>query len=329
VKRTWDAARYALLAIAACGAPPPASPADVACTLAGPWEYGQPDVLRLRDGGPAFATFVDPETAKLALRGATAHVELASKSLRVRGHVERAAVRLHPARAFVLGDALVPGPAAVLRPVEAKRDVVVELAPPRYMTARTVRGARACGDLALAERTFDPRAAISGDRETTDALAPDVAIPLAARAGGAPVGELRFTEAAPADVLERDGDRARVVLDPWGDPEADTFVVGWVPASALVAGPQGYSISDGRGGGRGGVRGRPRGTRHVACTHEVAFTVEQGGVRETVGAILPGAVISLLDEREVALDRIGLQLADGVRAFVDAAAVRDCAPAQP
>lgn len=312
--------RVLLVALVACSTPPAKPPVPSACNLAGAWEYGQPDALRLHPSGKIFGTLIDPQTAKLVLAPDSAEVELAGKSLRVKGFVERGALRLHPARAMLLGDAFAPGPSAVLRPAGDQ----FELAAPKYMAAKPVRTKLACNDLALVPAQFDPREVLP-PAQTASALSAGVAIPLAAQPDAAPIGELRFTEPAPADVVDRKADRVRVVLDAWGDPDADTFVVGWVPASLVVAGPQGHAVNTTTGGGRGAVTGRPRGTRHVTCTREVPLSIELDGKRSVVGAILPGAEISLVGETEIAPERLGLQLADGARAFV--ASLDGCATA--
>jgi hypothetical protein len=319
------------------GYPSVVEPAEaaVACALDGEWAYGQPDELRFRDGGPVFATVISAKTAHLELAGASAFVELDAKALRLWGYVDRGALTLHAARAFLLADYLIPGPYAALRSIDAKpRAISVELVLPKYVKPITAaRGVQACSDLSLAEVTFTPRAAVGDDRETDDALAAGVAIPLSTKAGGQPVAELRFDHEAPVDVLERQGNVARVVLDTYSAPEADTYVVGWVPQAMLRPGPSGYGIDGSRGGGRGGLRGRPRGNHHVRCTHPVPLVVELAGERHLVGEIAPGVVISELGETadtvEVALDRVGLALVPGARSLVKREALHDCEAATP
>lgn len=342
-----------LLVLAACGTPPApltghattpstrelagypgvVEPAEVACTFEGPWEYGQPDELRFRAGGPVFAVITQLETAHLELSGATAFVEIDAPAFRVWGFVVRAAVQLHAARAILFADYLVPGPYAVLHPIDAKpREVAVEIVPPKYLTpVAAARDVRACSDLSLAVGTFNPRTAIDGDRQTNDALPAGVAILLSTSPDARPIAELRFENETPVDVLERKGTAARVVLDPYGDHTADTFVVGWIPQSMLIPGPNGYGLNGARGGGRGGRRGRPRGTRNVQCSYDVQLIVELGAERHLVGAIKPGVVITVLaetaDTAEIAFSGAGLQIAEGARAFARLDKLRDCTAA--
>ncbi|MEO8700567.1 MAG: hypothetical protein ABI867_11015 [Kofleriaceae bacterium] len=310
------------------GYPSVVEPAGAACTLRGAWEYDQPDALRFRDGGPVYATVHDPKTVQLELAGTTAFVDIEAGSVRLWGYVDRAAVRLHAARAFVFADYLIPGHEAVLRVIDAKASgLTVELAPPAYVKGPG-RGVRSCGDLALVPGDFDPRALIreAGSGATLAAGA----IPLAIRPTASPIAELQLTEETPVEVLAREAGFSRVLIDPYADPAADLYVVGWVPDASVTAGASGHGISDARGGGRGGRRGRPRGIRHVRCSHQVPLVVDLAGERHLVGAIKPGSVISVLDDRgAVALDRIGIELADAARAFANRDALQGCPTAEP
>lgn len=335
--------RWTLVLVAACGtagAPPPplvgsaavdptlAAPPSSTCTWGGPWEYGQPETLALRDGGPIFGTIGRVERATLEVGPNGAFVELASKELTVRGFVDRRAVRLHPARALAIASHLLPGPRAVLRPAEtAGSKLTVEAAPPRHVVAEAPpRAQLACRDLTLEVATFDPLSVL-GDVRTTDAALAGATMSLQAHPQGPRVAELRLDEEVPVSVLEQRGGLARVVLDPHADVEADLYVVGWVPSQHLRPAWGGRSLSGGYGGGRGLPRGRPP-KRSVRCAHEVAFWVVLGDERRIVGAIAPAAEIGIVGETadgfEIAIGRLGLSLVDGARAEVERAAVASC-----
>lgn len=335
--------RWTLVLVAACGtagAPPPplvgsaavdptlAAPPSPTCAWQGPWEYGQPETLAMREGGPTFGTIGRVERAALEVGPNGAFVELASKELTVRGFVERRAVRLHPARALAIASYLLPGPRAVLRPVDAAGSkLTVEAVAPRHVVAEAPpRAQLACRDLALEVATFDPLAAL-GDIRTTEAALASATMALQAHSQGPRVAELRLDDEVPVSVLEQRGGLVRVVLDPYADVEADTYVVGWVPSQHLRPAWGGRSLSGGFGGGRGVAGGR-RPKRSVRCAHEVAFWVVLGDERRIVGAIAPGAEIGLVGESadrfEIAIGRLGLSLADGARAEVERAAVASC-----
>lgn len=336
--------RWLVVLVGACGtaSPPPppplvgsaaanavlSAPPSPACAWRGPWEYGQPDALALREGGPPFATLGRADRATLELGPNGAFVDISTAVLSVRGFVDRRAVRLHPARALAIEAYVLPGPRAVLHPREAgSGKVVVAPVLPRYLVADAPPRARlTCDELSLEVATFDPNTVLGDVRAADGALAAS-SMPLRARADGPRVAELQLADDVPVSVLEHQGGLARVVLDPYADAEADTHVVGWVPSQHLRPGWGGRSISGGFGGGRGAPRGRPA-KRSVRCSHEVAFAVVLGGERRVVGAIAAGAEIGLVDETSeripVAIGRLGLALADGARAEIERSAVADC-----
>ena len=317
------------------GYPSVVEPTEVSCKIDGPWAYGQPDSLRFRDGGPVYATVTDPKVAHLELGGVVAFVEIETPAVRLWGFVDHDTVALHAARPFLIADYLAPGPhAALYVKAVTSSGISVALLTPSYMKAVAVpRGLRTCSDLSLAEVVFDPRAAIGDDHHTSDELAAGIAIPLSTRADAPAVAQLHFDDPPPVDVIERRGNVARVVLDTYGDPGADTLVVGWVPQSAVKPSANGHAINDSRGGGRGGARGRPRGGHAVQCRHEVPLVVELGGERHLVGAIAPGVVIGELasagDFVEITLERTGLRLADTARSLTKVEALGDCEAAPP
>ena len=325
MKTRWSMC-FAALACGGSSPPPPEvkPPVRAECALAGGWAFEQPRELRIRAGGPVFATVGEVERAELSL-GATAHVELQADVLRLGGFVPVDRVILHAARPMLVAGALIPGPRATIRWLggEESRARIEVVLPEHIVPLVPQRVEWTCADLTLERGSFEARDAIAEEGEEVQAMLPGgQAVPVSTTPGGPPVVELRYlTDDGPlVDVVERRGDQVRVVVLVHSlDPQADVLVVGWVPAELLRPHDRGFGGSWAEDGGFGRRRGRPRpGARRVSCEHEVPLTVELHRDRRLVGAVKPRVVIEVLagpsqDMVEVVLLESPVELADGAR----------------
>ena len=329
---------------ALAGYPPPAEPAGAACVLGGAWPVDQPHELRFRRGGRTFATINHVERAELSLGEdpASPFVELRAPHLRLWGTVVADQLELHPARPLLVDGYLAPGPGARLRWLGAAAEPVpIEvLLPPFARPVAPARGDLRCADLALEERSFEPRAAIDAPDGEEMMLVEKRPVPLSREPDGPTAAELTFDEAGSpiVEVIERRGDRARVVVHHGSlNPAENVLLVGWVPASALTAHSHGFGGSWGSGGAAGSAPlPRPReGWRVVTCAREVPLVVELEGERHLVGAAAAGVGLELppgsdaAGERlvEVALRSRQVELGEDVRLLARGSVVAGCSPA--
>lgn len=325
---------------ALAGYPPPAEPGSVACVVTGGWGPDQPHELRFRRGGRTFATLHKVKRATLSLGEdpASPFVDLTSDDARLWGYVVADQLLIHPSAPILLAGYLAPGPTAELRWLGARSepaavevkvpDFVKPVAPPREQVR--------CRDLAIDERDFDPREAFGAAEGDSIMLAERTAIPISQTPNGPPVAELRFESAGSPliDVVERKGDRARIVIGHSSlNPAENVLVVGWVAAAALRPHSHGFGGSWGSAGDGSSPLGRRReGWRMVACAHDVPIVVEVESERHLVGAIRKGVTLEVPPEADKAGDQLveiaersrELELADDTRLLAKGSSLANC-----
>ena len=325
------------------GYPPPAEPAGSTCVLRGGWGPEQPHELRFRRGGRTFATLNHVDAASLALGEdpASPFVELSAKDARLWGYVEADKLLIHPSRPQLLVGYLVPGPTASLRWLGARGEpaaiavTLPEFVKPVAPPEDEVR----CSDLSIDQLEFDPREAIEAPAGTMvlfDDRAKSIPLGRAASGPASATIELADRSSPRVEVIERKGDRARVVVHHSTlDPLEDVLLVGWVDARILDNRPQGFGGSWGSAGDATSSLPRPReGWRMVTCTHEVPLVVELEGERHLVGAVASGVRLevppdagrSALRLVEIAVRSRQIEFADDTRVLARGSTVADCSP---
>lgn len=275
-------------------------PDPAACTLtAERWRGAATTTdLRLRRGGPVFATISSP-AARLHLPAGPAEagavLEAEDAGLALRGHIDGSAVVLRPAQPVLLGGFAVPQPDAALAWEQAAPGLVsVRFQPGAGVEVLEgpLRAEVRCDAVALERSRFDARAAVSGARLDRRALLRmGRAIPLAAAPGAAPAARLLPADDLDAEVrvIEVNGARSRVIWE-----RNDVLVFGWVASADLRPVPknltgQGYGTGSGSGFGRS-VHSIAR----VVCPADVPVIVEIEGERATVGRVRAGTVIDVM-----------------------------------
>ncbi len=323
------------------GYPPPEEPAAVTCAVAGTWSPDQPNELRFRRGGRTVVTVYQAKRATVSLGEdpASPFVELSSPHGRLWGVVMADRLLLHPARAMLFDGYLVPGPTALLRWLGAAAEPVpigVQL-PELVRPASPPRDDLRCADLSLDEPDFQPRAAIDAPEGEHVVFVEGKPIPIARELNGAAVADLVFESSPGIEVIERRGDRARVIVEHSNlNPAENVLVVGWVAASALVVKPTGFGGSWGSGGAGSGPLPRPhRGWQMVSCPREVPLVAELEGEQHLIGAVAAGVPLELppgtarTGERlvEIVVRSRQMAFADDVRVLTQGAALAGCTAA--
>jgi hypothetical protein len=292
--------------------------------------------LRFREGGPIFAQ-VTYGKARLHLpAGAAAQgagLEIAQDGLALRGHIAGAAIAFRPARALVIGEIAIPTALAALGWTEAKPgevavtfdpgDGVDVLRPPLSAPAP-------CDALTLDTAAFDARAAVPGVKTDRRALL-RVGRPilLSIEPGGAPAAKLLAKDDVDAEVTIIDAAPAQSRVR-WERHRAVVF--GWVPSSEVRVPKPGPAIGHGYGTGTGGSFGRSvHPVARVVCPADVTVVAEAEGERATVGSVLQGTTINVMDrgaeEVEVVIRSSGIQIPSPVRLLARADQLKGCPPA--
>jgi len=200
---------------------------------------------------------------------------------------------------IVLGEAVIPRSSAKLAWVSAKPNAVAVTFEPSSGVALEdppLSAELPCDALALDPTSVDMRAAVPGLKPgKRGLLGMRRVIPPSITPGGAPVANLTAQPGADAEItlLELSGQHARIL---WERSEA--LVFGWVPTSGLqtATGPRslrGYGTGSGSGFGRSV---HPRTT--VVCPDDVPLVAEAEGERLTVGRVLAGVTINVMDKGE-------------------------------
>ena len=275
------------------GPPPPvALPAGPAgCTL----RATKPrDVVTLEIvPGVAYARAAEIESLEATLavgRDAPAGVQVVVGNVKLRGLAASSSLALYPARPFVIGEVLVPGPQSRLRWSDvAANSVTVEL--PLAKENRTevrdvkapLRATRPCADLRLTGRaSFDSYAAVGGrGYDQVAGLKSSAPVPISAQPNGPTLAKLVVSrKAALNEVTVIDEDAAgwsRIARPAAGD----LLVVGWVKQAEARQTPGARHDVCGVQRGRPQAGGRERGGRAPVA----AVCVRQGAAARGRGRL--------------------------------------------
>ena len=314
-----------------------ALPEPAACVMTtAAWRGANPtSELRFREGGPVFAR-VSGGKASLHLPVGSARegagLEVTDNAFAVRGHLASDEIWLHAAKAMALGGAVIPLSSARLGWTAARSGAVavkfdphegIELVQPPL--AADVR----CEALALDTKPVEPSAVLPASKQEKPLLLRvGVSIPLSLTAGGAPLAKLTAKAGADAFVtaLETAGKDTRVSW--W---RKDSVIFGWVPTSQLTVPKGSYTGEESGSGGFGISCGMLPAVSRVVCPEDVPFVVEADGERMTVGKILAGVTIDVMDAtgdyRHFVVRGAKLQLTGD--ALVRAVRLKDCPVVQP
>src|SRR5262249_40298142 len=175
-----------------------------------------------------------------------AGVSVATGDVRLKGVATPASLALYPARPFVIGEVLVPGPHSRLRWGEVAADrvaVEVELAKESRTEFRDVKGplraSRPCGDLRLTSLgSFDSYDAFGGrGYDLAAGLRSSSPVPLAAQPNGPALAKLMVNRKAALNEVtvidDNDAGWSRIARPATGD----LLVVGWVKQKQLGKAP--------------------------------------------------------------------------------------------
>jgi hypothetical protein len=243
-------------------------------------------------------------------------------NVRLKGLATPANLALYPARPFVIGEVLVPGPHSRLRwgEVAAGRVAVeVELAKEIRTEFRDVKGplrtSRPCADLRLTSlASFDSYDAFGGRGfDHAAGLRSSSPVPIAAQPNGPPLANLvPSRKAALNEVTVIDEDEAgwsRIARPATGD----LLVVGWVKQKQLGKPPArettmaAFGASGLKPGASGGAGIDP--AQVYACAKEMPLVAEVGAQRRTVGSI--GGGVHLRTSATLDPEYVAVQFPDG------------------
>jgi hypothetical protein len=318
-------AATAARAVAGVSVPPPpvALPAGPpGCTL----RATKPrDVVTLEmSPGVPYARAADIESLEATLavgRDAPAGVQVVVGNVKLRGLAASSTLALYPARPFVIGEVLVPGPQSRLRWSDvAANSVTVELllAKENRTEVRDVkaplRATRPCADLRLTGRaSFDSYAAVGGrGYDQVAGLRSSAPVPISAQPNGPTLAKLVVSRKAALNevtVIDEDAAGWRRIARP---AAGDLLVVGWVKQDKLGKPPARdttFAVFNAGGlkpaGATGaGVPPSPP----FACAKELPLVAEVGSQRRTVGTIGSGV---RMRATPADADHVAVAFADG------------------
>jgi len=263
-------------------------------------------------------------TLPIAADAPAAGVQATVGNVRLRGFATSPGLAIYPARPFVVGAVLAPGPQTRLRWGAIARDraeVEIELARESRTEVRELKGPlrvwRPCADLRLTSRgSFDSYAAFGGrGYDLAAGLKPSTPVPISAQPNGPALAKLVVNrKAALNEVTVIDEDEAgwsRIARPTTGD----LLVVGWVKQVRLGKPPArdttfaSFSAAGTRPGAPTGASADPAPV--FACGKEIPLVAEAGTQRRTVGSIGSGVHL-----RTTAADAdfVAVQFPDGAAA---------------
>jgi hypothetical protein len=293
--------------------------------------------LRFRADGPVFARVAGVKGSlhfPLGRAADGALLDLIDSGLALRGHLAGADVALHPARGFVMGDAVIPQARATLLWSAATPGALAVTFDPHdgiALVQPPLSATLPCDALSLDVTSVDARAAVPDQKPgKRELLRVGGAVPLSLTPGGATFANLTAKAGADAEVtvMERAGQSARIL---WSRP--DSFIFGWVPAASLQA-PTKPTDLFGHGTGSGSGFGRSiHPITRVVCPDDVPVIADAGGERMTVGRILAGTTINVMDRgqeyRAVVVATGGVQVPNDVELRVREDRIKICVPKTP
>jgi hypothetical protein len=250
-----------------------------------------------------------------------AGVSVAAGNVRLKGLATPTGLALFPARPFVVGEVLVPGPHSRLRwsEVAANRVAVeIELAKESRTEFRDIKGplrtSRPCTDLRLTSLgSFDSYDALGGrGYDLAAGLKSSAPVPLAAQPNGPALAKLVPSRKAALNEVtvidESEAGWSRIARPAAGD----LLVVGWVKQKQLGKPPaRDTSIAAfGSGALKPAAPGAASGVvpESYACAKEIPLVAEAGSLRRTVGSIGGG---THLRTTAVDADYVAVQFPDG------------------
>lgn len=256
-----------------------------------------------------------------------AGVSVTAGNVKLKGLATPSGLALFPARPFVIGEVVVPGPHSRLRWGDVAADrvaVEVELAKESRTEFRDLKGplraSRPCGDLRLTSlASFDSYDAFGGrGYDLAAGLKSSAPVPIAAQPNGRPLAKLVVNRKASLNevtVLDQDdGGWSRIARPATGD----LLVVGWVKQKQLGKPPTRDTTMAAFGGGAtksgagGGAAVDPAAV--FACPREIPLIAEVGAQRRTVGGI--GGGVHMLTAATADAEVVTVQFPDGAAAAV-------------
>ena len=256
-----------------------------------------------------------------------AGVSVAAGNVKLKGLATPAGLALYPARPFVVGEVLVPGPHSRLRWREVAADrvaVEVPLAKEIRTEFRDMKGplrtSRPCADLRLTSlASFDSYDAFGGrGSDHAAGLRSSAPVPIAAQPNGPTLAKLvPSRKAALNEVTVIDEDAAgwsRIARPATGD----LLVVGWVKQKQLGKPPArettfaAFNAGGIKPGSSGGAPVDPSAV--YACAKEIPLVAEVGSQRRTVGSI--GGGVHMLTSATAAPEFVAVQFPDGAASSV-------------
>jgi hypothetical protein len=313
-----------------------ALPEPAACVLATTRWRGVSSIseLRFRADGPVFARVAGVKGSLHFPPGRAADgalLDLVDGGLALRGHLAGADISLHPTKALVMGEAVIPrGQANLLWSAATPGALAVTFDPHDgiALVQQPLSATLPCDALSVDVTSIDARAAVPDYKPGKAGLLPvNSAVPLSLTPGGAAFATLTAKNGLDAEVtvMERAGKSARIL---WSHP--DSFIFGWIPAASLQSPTTPPSLF-GYGSGSGSGFGRSiHPISRAVCPNDVPVVADAGGERRTVGRILAGTTINLMDQggdyRRVVLDTGGVQIPNDVELRVRKDRLESCAP---
>ena len=260
-------------------------------------------------------------------REAPAGVSVVVGNVKLKALATPSGLALYPARPFVVGEVLVPGPHSPLRWTEVAAGrvaVEVELPKESRTEVRDVKGplraSRPCGDLRLTSlASFDSYDALGGrGTDQTAGLRSSAPVPIAAQPNGPALAKLvvnrkgAFNEVTVID--DNEAGWSRIARAGTGD----LLVVGWVKQKQLGKPPARDSATAtfGAGGFKSGTAGGATidPAQVYACAKEIPLVAEVGLQRRTVGSI--GGGVHLRTTATADASFVAVQFPDGAAAAI-------------
>lgn len=286
--------------------------------------------LRLRPGGPAFAevTRVAAHVETPAHEHDHAILDARSGGFVVSGAVDAAALRLFATAPFALNGVLYPQPTMALSWTGGgPGEVSVSAGAPSEITpAKPLSATVACGAVSLDPgRDLDMNQALLGRKYGASySVARGRFIQVHSDPTEPAEARLFLSEGAIAQGFESRGTFTFITLE-----LDDSVVAGWVRTANLTSTHGGM----GHGGRLSSIRGWGEGRRHplakVVCPAMVPVAAEVSSESRTVGLVVPGTVVEIL-ERRGAFSRVfvaapGIHLLAGTTLLARASDLAACA----
>lgn len=312
-----------------------AVPKDPACSFrTTSWKPKSSNtILRVRDGGPAFA-HVDEGEGEIWLPPGSGHggiLEFRAGGLRVRGFVASSDIVLRPATTFLLSGVAATKPETRLEWHDGTNgNLTVRASMPSQLKLKggELEATRPCGELSLEETAFDPIASLMGKKPGALMWMEGKRVPLSMTA----ISESVATLTPPwgltsVTVFETQGERSRIAWD-----LRSVFAVGWVNKTTLRSRRGGTTTS------RSGLRGStsctpPTPIARYYCDTDIVLRADVKGDVFSIGVIEEGTTIEVIgrgtEDVRVAFQTSELYAAQDTRFLVRNTDLAPCHEALP